>query len=73
MDETQQTKKSGAKGPLAWAAFGVLIGVGIAAIALNRKAGESKPLRESLEDLFRTCEADCQDLESRYSQSSLAS
>lgn len=49
----------------AWAAFGIAIGAGVALyIATKTKDGESK-LTETLEDLFKICETDCNLLESQ--------
>ena len=67
MDE-QKTQKSPVTRTLAWTAFGVLVGVGIAAYAIKRRNGEEVTLGETLEDLFKVCEADCESLESGISQ-----
>ncbi|MBL8060046.1 MAG: hypothetical protein JNK63_04935 [Chthonomonas sp.] len=67
MDE-QKTQKSPVTRTLAWTAFGILVGVGIAAYAIKRRNGEETSLGETLEDLFKVCENDCAKLESRLSQ-----
>ncbi len=73
MNSQAQTKKSAYRAPWAWAALGAVLGVSAIALAVQRKGGVKKPLMESLDDLFRICEADCRDLESRYPQNSMAS
>ncbi|MCC7102172.1 MAG: hypothetical protein IT206_03740 [Fimbriimonadaceae bacterium] len=62
------TKKSSPSRTLAWVTLGVLLGVGVATYALKRSRGEEASLGDTLDDLFRVCEADCNALENRLSK-----
>lgn len=74
MNHHEQTKKSSKLGtPWAWVALGIVVGASALVLANQRRSSAAKAIGETLEDLFNLCENDCRDLETRISNTQLAS